>query len=336
MRALVYRGPHTLQLEDVAAPLTAPGEVVVQVAAAGVCGTDHHIVAGELEVPLGTIPGHEIAGRVVECGPGVTSWKLGDRVVTWGQAACGRCAACETGHANRCARATVLGMGRPGGFAELVALPSAGLVALPESVEDAVGAIATDAIATPFHALTSVGELRAGEGLIVIGAGGLGVHAVLIARALGAGRIVVVDPSPAAREAALAAGADAALDPAAEEDPRHALSKLARGATLALECVGRADSVELALAALAPGGRLVVVGVGGDRPRLPPLARVVAAELCVRGAFGSTLPEIRTVIELIAARRIDTSRSIARRLPLAEGPRVFAEPPAAARTVLTP
>lgn len=336
MRALVYRGPHVLQLEDVATPRAAPGEVVVEVAAAGVCGTDHHIVAGELGVAPGMIPGHEIAGRVVECGPGVTDWKLGDRVATWGQAACGRCAECETGHANRCARATVLGMGRPGGFAELVALPAGGLVALPESVEDAVGAIATDAIATPFHALAFAGELRAGESLIVIGAGGIGVHAVLIARALGAGRIVVVDPSPAAREAALAAGADAVLDPGAEEDPRRALRALARGASLALECVGRAETVELALAALAPGGRLVVVGVGGDRPRLPPLARFVAAELSVRGAFGSTLGEIRTVIELIAARRIDTSRSIARRLPLAEGPRVFVEAPAAARTVLTP
>jgi len=336
VRALVYRGPHALRLEEMPAPAAGPGEVLVRVAAVGVCGTDHHIVAGELGVQPGTIPGHEIAGRVVDCGPAVTGWKTGDRVVSWGQVACGRCPACETGRSNRCVRASVLGMGRPGGFAELVALPSAGLVALPESVADAVGAIATDAIATPFHALSAVAELRAGENLVVVGTGGVGMHAVLIARALGAGRIVAVDPSAAAREAALAAGADAAFDPSAQEDPRRALAAIACDTSLALECVGRAESVELALATLAPGGRLVTIGVGGERPRLPPLARFVALELSVRGSFGSTLAEIRTVIEWIAAQRIDTSRSIARQLPLAEGPSVFAAPPLAARSVLLP
>jgi propanol-preferring alcohol dehydrogenase len=172
--------------------------------------------------------------------------------------------------------------------------------------------------------------------VIVVGAGGIGLHALAIARALGAGRLVAVDPSPSAREAALAAGANAVLDPRAEPDPRRALAGLARGATLALECVGRADSVELALGALAPGGRLVVVGVGGERPRLPPLARFVASELSVRGAFGSTLAEIRTVIEWIAAGRLETVHSVGRRVPLADGPRVFAEPASVARTVLTP
>jgi propanol-preferring alcohol dehydrogenase len=336
MRALVYRGPHRLELEEVAAPRPAAGEVLVEVTAAGVCGTDHHIVAGELGVAPGTIPGHEIAGRVSECGPGVSQWKPGARVASWGQVACGRCDACRAGRSNRCTRATVLGMGRPGGFAEVVALPAAGLVALPDAIDDAIGAIATDAIATPLHALTAVAGLRAGESVIVVGAGGLGLHAIAIARALGAARIVAVDPSPAARSAALAAGADAALDPGAEGDPRRALAALAPATSLALECVGRADAVELALGALAPGGRLVIVGVGGERPRLPPLARFVAAELCVRGAFGSTLDEIRTAIAWIAAGRLDTLRSVGRRVPLAEGAAVFASAPGTARTVLVP
>jgi len=336
MQALVYRGPRELALEEVPEPEPAEGEVLVQVGAAGVCGTDHHIVAGELGVAPGTILGHEIAGRVVACGAGVAGWKRGDRVASWGQAVCDRCAACASGCSNRCLRARVLGMHRPGGFAERVALPAAGLVALPDSVGDAVAAVATDAIATPYHALTTVAELRAGESVLVIGAGGLGLHAIGLARALGAARIVAVDPSPAARALALASGADAALDPGAEADPGRALAALARGSSLALECVGRAACVELAIGALAPGGRLVVVGVGHDRPSLPPLARFVAGELCVRGAFGSTPREIREVIELVASGRLDTSRSIGRTLPLAAGAGVFSEPPGAARTVLLP
>lgn len=336
MQALVYRGPHELALEQAPEPEPAAGEVLVEVSAAGVCGTDHHIVAGELGVAPGTILGHEIAGRVVACGAGTQGWKRGDRVASWGQSVCGRCAACASGASNRCARARVLGMHRPGGFAERVALPAAGLVALPDSVGDAVGAIASDAIATPYHALTTVAQLREGESVVVIGAGGLGLHAILLARALGAARIVAVDPSRAARELALVSGADAALDPGAEADPQRALAELARGSSLALECVGRAASVELALGALAPGGRLVVVGVGPERPKLPPLARLVATELCVRGAFGSMPGEIRDVIALIARGRLDTTRSIGRTLPLAAGPGLFSQPPCAARTVLLP
>lgn len=337
MKALVYRGPGAISLTEVGDPAPAPGEVLVAVTAAGVCGTDHHIVAGELGVAVGTIPGHEIAGRIVELGLGVEGWAVGTRVTSFGQAACGTCAACVAGHPNRCAAPQVLGMARPGGFAEHVCLSAAGLVALPDTIDDAIGAIATDAIATPFHALVTVGGLQAGEIVVVIGAGGLGFHAVLIARAAGAARVVAGDPSPAARDAALAAGADAVLDPAGEEDPRRALRALTDGgAALALECVGRAETVELALGALAPGGRAVVVGVGTDRPRLPPLGRFVASEVSVRGSFGSTPTEIRTVIDLIAARRIDTSHSISRELPLAEGPAVFEAPPAPARTVLRP
>ncbi len=336
MKALVFEGPGSISLAEVEDPTPAPDEVLVEVSAAGVCGTDHHIVAGELGVAPGTVPGHEIAGRIVDVGAGVEGWTGGERVTTFGQAACGACPACVSGHLNRCAAPQVLGMARPGGFADLVALPAAGLVALPDTIDDAVGAISSDAIATPFHALVNVGELRAGETVVVVGAGGLGIHAVLIARAAGAARIVAVDPSPAARDAAAAAGADAVLDPGAEDNPRRALRTLAPGATLALECVGRAGTVELGLGALAPGGRLVVVGVGTDRPRLPPLARFVGSEVSVRGSFGSTPAEIRTVIDLIASGHIDTARSIGRQLPLADGPTVFTEPPGAARTVLVP
>ncbi len=336
MKALVYGGPGHIALADVADPAPGPGEVLVEVGAAGVCGTDHHLVAGELGVPPGTIPGHEVAGVVVGVGVGVADWRAGERVTSYGQVVCGACPACLGGHANRCLRPVGVGMARPGGFAERFTVPAGCLVRLPDDVADDVGAIATDAIATPFHALTAVGRITAGETVVVVGCGGLGTHAVLLARLAGAGRVVGVDPSPAARDAAGAAGADAVFDPSAEEAPGKALRALARGATIALECVGRAETVELACEALAPGGRLVVVGVGGDRPRLPPMTRFIASELTVLGSFGSTPAEIHTVVGLIAAGRLDVSRSVGRRVPLADGAAVFAAPPAPARTVLVP
>jgi propanol-preferring alcohol dehydrogenase len=227
-------------------------------------------------------------------------------------------------------------MARQGGFAEWIALPARSLIGLPEGVSSAVGAIASDAIATPFHALVSVGRLRAGETVVVIGAGGLGLHAVQLARLAGAARVVAVDPYEPARSAALAAGADAVLDPAAEDDPARALRRLARGATLALECVGRCETVELGLAALGAGGRLVVVGVGTHRPSLPPLALFVGTELTVHGSFGSTPGEIETVLALIESGRLDVSRSIQREVPLEAAASIFAEPSGPARTVILP
>lgn len=336
MRALVYEGPGTLEMVSLADPVPAAGEVLLEVLAAGVCGTDHHIVAGELGVPPGTVPGHEICGRIVALGSGVEGWSVGDRVVSYGQVVCGACPACLSGHQNRCVSPEGFGLTRQGGFAELVPVPASCLVTLPDSVTAEVGAIATDAIATPYHALVSVGRIRAGESVVVVGTGGLGMHAVLLARMAGAGRIVGVDSSPAARDAALAAGADDVFDPTAEKDPERALRHLARGSSLALEFVGRAETVESGLAALSPGGRLVVVGVGHDRPRLPPLIRFIGTEISVHGSFGSTLAEIETVIGLIAAGRIDTSRSVGRTVPLEDGPAVFREPPSPARTTLAP
>lgn len=336
MRALVYRGPGNLELAEVDDPIPGPGEVIVEVVAAGLCGTDRHLVAGELGVPDGTIPGHETAGRIAALGDGVEGWAEGDPVVCYGQVVCGACAACLGGHQNRCTRPVGFGMARPGGFADYVAAPTSSLVALPDSVDPAIGAIATDAIATPFHALTAVGRLRAGETVVVIGAGGLGLHAVGLARMMGATRIVAVDPSAGARDLALAVGADEVFDPSVHDQPGRALRKLVGGAHAAFEFVGRADTVECGLESLAPGGRLVVVGVGHDRPQLPPIIRFIGMELTVAGSFGSTLADIATVVELIDRGRLDVSHSVSRRVGLEDVPVLLAEPAGPARTVIDP
>jgi propanol-preferring alcohol dehydrogenase len=336
MKALVYQEPGRISLEQVEDPSPCENEVLLRVDAAGVCGTDRHIVAGELGVKPGTVPGHEIAGTVVATGPGVEGWETGQRVASFGQVTCGTCPACRAGADNRCRQPTVLGMGRQGGFAEQIALPASCLIRLPDAIPSVVGAIASDAIATPLHALWTVGNLRAGETVVVIGAGGLGLHAIQLARLAGAAYVVAVDPFEPARKAAQAAGADAVMDPAREDDPGRALRRLARGATLALECVGRQESVELGLSVLAPGGRLVIVGVGAARPSLPPLARFIGAELSVHGSFGSTPAEIDKVLELIERGRLDVSRSVQREVPLEEAASIFDAPGGPARTVILP
>ncbi len=336
MKALVYEAPGRVALQQVAKPVAGPGEVLIQVAAAGVCGTDRHIVAGHLGVAPGTVLGHEVCGCIAEVGQGVSGFAPGDRVIAFGQVVCGQCAACRSGRDNRCVRPEILGMGRQGAFAEFIVLPTRALIPLPQAIPDAVGAIVPDAIATPYHAVVAVGAVRPGETVVVIGAGGVGAHAVLIARMAGAARIVAVDTDPAARETALALGADVGFDPREDAAPAKALRKLARNAGLVVECVGREETAELAFAAAAPGGRVVIVGVGSARPKLPALLQFVGNEIAVMGSFGSTKSEIETVLQLIVAGRLDVSRSVSRSLPLTAAAKVFAEPPTPARTVVLP
>lgn len=336
MRAAVYREPGVVETAEVTDPTPGPGEVVIEVTAAGVCGTDHHLVAGELGVPPGTIPGHETAGRIVAVGADVEDRSVGDSVVCYGQVVCGSCEACRSGHENRCTSPEGFGMARPGGFAQYVAVPDAALLTLPAGVDPTVGAIATDAVATPYHALTAVGRVESGETVAVIGTGGLGLHAIAVAQLLGADRIIGVDPSPQARDLALAMGATDVLDPTSTDDPARAVRSLAGGVDAAFEFVGSQQSVEMGTRCLGAGGRLVVVGVGNDRPRLPPIIRFVGMELTVAGSFGSTRADIATVLDLIDRGRIDTSRSVTRRVGLDDVPGLFTSPPDPARTVIEP
>ncbi|MEZ5174994.1 MAG: alcohol dehydrogenase catalytic domain-containing protein [Acidimicrobiia bacterium] len=333
MRAVVFHGANDLRIDTVPDPDLAPGEVMLEVRAAGICGTDRHIVAGELGVAAGTVPGHEIAGVVTAVGTGVDGVVVGDRVLSYGQVTCGACRACLEGNEHRCRRPEVLGMNRQGGFAELVAIPHQILIPIPDEVSDEVAAIVPDAIATPYHALVSIGKIRAGEIVVVVGAGGLGLQAIAIARMAGARRIVAVDPSPDARDAALAVGADDVVDPASGDGSKSIFER-SGGPSLVVECVGRAESVELGAASLAPGGRLVIVGVGHDHPRLPSLIRFVAGENSVSGSFGSTLAEIRTVLDLIASERLDVTHAISRTITLDEVPGVFEHAPTPGRTVM--
>ncbi|GMR02149.1 MAG: zinc-dependent alcohol dehydrogenase family protein [Acidimicrobiia bacterium] len=336
MRAAVYHGAGDVRIETLADPEPVPGEVLLEVRAAGICGTDRHIVAGELGVPDGTVPGHEIAGVVAAVTDGVEGVQVGDRVLSYGQVTCGSCGPCTDGNEHRCRRPQVLGMTRRGGFAERVAVPHQILIHVPDAVPDEIAAIVPDAIATPYHALVAVGGIEADETVVIIGAGGLGMQAIVLARMLGAERVVAVDPSEEARAAAREVGADAVFDPTSDDKPAKALYGLTGGATLTLECVGRSESVELGMDSLKPGGRLVIVGVGFDRPRLPPLIRFVAGETQIRGSFGSTMPEIKTVLELITDGTLDVSRAIAQRIDIESIPDVFRQPPAPGRTVIVP
>jgi 2-desacetyl-2-hydroxyethyl bacteriochlorophyllide A dehydrogenase len=318
MKAVRLHEGAQVRVEEVPDPVPGPGQLRVAVQAAGVCGTDLHAAQGRLPVPvLPVVMGHEGAGVVDTVGEGGAGIEVGDRVLLLPSETCGRCDACRAGHLGLCPQARILGMARDGTFAERIVVPASCVLALPQNIPFEHGAILADAVATAYHAVATRAGVTGGERLAVIGCGGVGIHAILLARLLGAKTVVAVDASQGALRRASAAGADATVD-AGAEDARKAIRRAAggEGPQLVIEYAGRKASVELALASVARGGRVVVGGVGMEAPQLPPLVSFVGREIAVLGSMGYTRTELERVVELAASGRLDLSGSITERYPL--------------------
>jgi len=182
--ARFYKVGEPLKIEMVPIPEIGPEEVLVDVKACGICGSDIHIVyEGVTPTPYTPITlGHEPSGVIEKVGSEVTDWKTGDRVTINPFLTCGKCINCLSGNSQICLSRRVIGIHAEGGLAEFLRVPAKNLVRLPQPIPFDQGAIIADAVATPFHAITKRGNIRAGEKMAVFGCGGLGIHAVQIAR----------------------------------------------------------------------------------------------------------------------------------------------------------
>jgi propanol-preferring alcohol dehydrogenase len=305
------------ELRDVPEPVPGPGEVLLRVTGAGLCHSDLHLMhwpAGTVDYELPFTLGHEVAGTVVELGKGAEGVEVGESVLVYGPWGCGRCFECSRGAEHLCpiraaGRAAGCGLGRDGGLAEYVVLPSARLSVPIGDLDPVSAAPLADAGLTSYHAVKrALGDLRPGSAVIVIGAGGLGLVAVQVLRALTGCRIVAVDRRQQALDAALDAGADVGLraDGLAASDVWDAAG--GRRAGLVLDFVGVDATLELSAACVAPGGHLSIVGVGGGT--LPFRFGVVPFETTVIFSNWGTRAELAEVIELAQAGvlRLDVER----------------------------
>ncbi len=309
-----------VRIEEVPYPEPGRGEVVVRVAACGICGSDLHFME---DVPLPTMPitmGHEPAGVIESVGPGVADWEPGDRVALHLGSGCGTCRDCLSGHPMSCASIRAPGLHIDGAFAEAIRVPSDCLVRVPDAVSLEAAAVATDCVATPYHALTCRGGLTPRDRVAVFGVGGLGSQAVGLAAVLGAAQVVAVDVSETALKRASARGAtDTVLAVPGEDTAALVQETTGGGADLALECVGRPEVVASAVSALAPSGRLVLVGVCMQPPRIDlPLVAFGLRGLSVLGSFASHVDDLAEVLRLEAEGKIDIGASISHRLRLDE------------------
>jgi len=320
MRAVRFYGVgEPLGIEDRPVPEPKQGELLVKIAACGICASDLHMFDGSLPT-RGTppfIPGHEASGIVESKGEGVDAWREGDRVAIFPGKRCGECARCRNGEpVERCMFPRNMGIEYDGGWAEYVAVPQEALVRVPESVPLDVAAILCDAVATPFNAVLDAGGLRPGERVAIFGVGGLGTHGVMLARLGGASFVAAVDTSPAARDRAKRLGADITIDPAMQK-ASDAIKEATNGegVDLAIDFVGANSVLKQAVASLAIDGRAMITGVSGDRIQLGPSALFAVMRNKLLSVMGYQRTHLERLVELVAGGRLDVTGSISARLP---------------------
>lgn len=313
MRALRYDAVGAAPaVVEVAAPDCPADGVVISVRATGVCRSDFHAWSGHDPVRLPHVGGHELAGVIIETGPQVSDWRLGDRVTAPFVCGCGRCAECLAGSPQVCPDQTQPGFTGWGSFAERVAIHAAdfNLVRLPDDLGFSTAAALGCRFATAYRAVTGHCLTRLGDGLAVYGAGGAGLSAIMIGAALGL-QVVAVDPSVAARERAIDCGATWAIDPAAD-DPVARVHNDLGGVVLGLDCAGTATTAVQSVRSLRRRGHHVQVGLLFGQAATPPLPldRMIAWELSVHGSHGIAAADYPGLLELVTSGRVDPGRLI--------------------------
>jgi D-arabinose 1-dehydrogenase-like Zn-dependent alcohol dehydrogenase len=313
-----------LERVDKDIPVPQGSEVLLRVKAAGLCHTDLHLWEGHYDLgggkklmlsdrgikPPMTLS-HEIVGEVVS-GAGAP---IGKTVLVHPWIGCGECAACQRGEENICIKPQSLGVVRPGGFAEYVVVPHARYLVEIDGLDAAEAAPLACAGVTTYSALTKLGERVQQDPVVIIGAGGLGLMAIEVLRTMGGKGAIVVDIDPAKREAALAAGALAAIDAKASDAVQQLQAATNGGARAVLDLVGATPTVTLAVAACARGGHVVICGLmGGDITLSLPV--IPMRPLTLQGSYVGTLTELRELVALV--RRTKMKAIPVQRRPLDE------------------
>ena len=329
-----------LETLEVPTPEAGAGEVVVEVAAAGICGHDIAVMTGLLRrgVDHAVVPGHEISGRVAQVGDGVDALSVGDAVIASLTAACGACDRCAAGLDYRCRNGRGIGHGADGGFAEYVRLPSVSVIPLPEGVDLTGACLIACPIGVTVRAAKTVARLRAGETALVTGAGGgLGIHAVQVANALGAAQTFAATTSPEKLDALdRYAPGGAVLGGELDFSELVMAFTADEGVDVAIDTVGSA-TFRSALRCLSQYGRMALLGeVEGGRASLS-LTDIMFRDAAILGSTGASKPDIETAVEMVASGAVEpVVHAVMGLEDAAEAVRMVAGREAVGRVVLSP
>ena len=319
-----FGGP--LEVAEAPEPAAPDGGVVVEVRATGLCRSDWHAWAGHDEIRLPHVPGHEFAGVVANVGRGVRHWGVGDRVTAPFVCGCGACEWCESGNAQVCPNQQQPGFTHWGSFAERVMVHAAdvNLVSIPDEIEFEAAASLGCRFATAYRALTGRARLIAREWVTVIGAGGVGLSAVMIAKAIG-GRVIAVDRHPEALEVAGRLGADHVLVSGSDAISATVHELTGGGSHIAIDAVGSEETCADSILSLRRRGRHVQVGLlppVDGHPRVQ-MARAIAWELDLLGSHGIAAADYPAMLSLIKQGDLRPEDLIERTVGLADAARLL-------------
>lgn len=322
MRAAVVADDGSgLRIATLPDPTPGPGELLLRVRRAGVCGTDLHLLGDPPAVPPGAVLGHELAGEVAALGPGVAGWRVGERVAALPYIACGACPACAAGDEMGCAGLRMLGAGDlPGAFAEYVRVGARHALRLPDGVDFDGGAL-VEPLAVGLHALRAA-AVRPGEHVLVLGGGAIGLAAAAWARDGGAGEVIVVDRLPHRRALAPAFGASIVVD-AGDDGALFALAdRLGGQPPVVIECVGAPGMLQHCLGLVGRRGRIVVAGAGmAPDPLMPAMACL--KEVALHFVVGYRRDEFAAALAALAAGRVAGTEMVSDQIDLEALPAAF-------------
>jgi len=318
VRAVTVAEDRRLVAIDAAAPEPDPGQVLLDVAYCGICGSDLHFRDVPELFPAGTVPGHEFSGRIAAVGSDVDGWNVGDRVCVLPFGQCGECEACRAGHEQVCPHAVSngvgLGTGRAGAYAGQVLVDERMLFALPDAVDDRAGTL-VEPLAVAIRAV-DLARVGSEEPVLVLGAGPIGLLTALVLRDRGVARTLVCSRNPARGRHAAALGLNTvSLEEVAAAAP-------ADSPACVFDCAGTPASAQLAAQILRPLGRLLLVGLSLAPLDLPAPA-IVIKELEIRGVIAYRRVQFQAAIDMLAAGAIPVDELITEVVPLAEAEAAF-------------
>ena len=320
MKAAVFYGPkEALRVEEVPTPSPGKGEILVKVAACGLCHTDLHYI--DHGVPTFKNPpmvlGHEISGTIESLGDGVSNWEKGSRVILPAVYGCRDCYNCRNGRENICEKMIMFGNNIDGGYAEYVVAPANEVFTLPPEIPLEEGAIIADAITTPYHAVINRGKVKPGDRVVVFGCGGIGLNLIQMAAALGA-EVIAVDILDEKLDWATKLGAKTTLNSTAFERIDKKIRELTNGgADIGFEAIGNHVVQNQAFSSTRIGGRFVVVGFS-SKPMTLDTGRVMYREMEIVGSLGCRPVDYPRVIELARQGKIMVKELVTHKFRLEE------------------
>lgn len=325
MRALIWTAAERMELrEAVEAPVPAPGEVSIAVEVVGICGSELEGYLGHnsLRVPPLTM-GHEFCGRIERLGGAVTDLRIGQKVVVNPLLHCGQCVSCRKGMTQLCAKRQIVGIHRPGAFAQSVVVPRSAVVQVPDGIS-AYRAALSEPLACSLRAARRALSGHAFANAIVIGAGGIGLLCGMVARLLGASAVAIADTNTERLHVAASVGFTRTVNPKMTDLQAYAKAEFGdKGVDVVIDAAGFQPTREAAMALLNPGGTFMNIGLGIDHTMLP-INQLIRSEIQLLGSFCYTAQDFADAVDLLIGERI-TEEGWTEVRPLSAGAEAFAE-----------